>query len=432
MKKLFILFGLLFYANLYPVTKQADIVFKKWLEWQKVYEQKNLEQLKDNLTDDFAIKFSNAYQKNLQTLTITQPFLTELTDNVIKKNSFEILTELSEPFKQNLQQLYSLCNENIHDFTQILKQLKFTHNTPPFHDANELIDADVSLMNLLFSPSQTPENNEILFTLANKFFWYCFSNQTFPTFQQMLLNKHEKAIACFLYANIWFHLAGTGWKHWSKECLKNLKTESEHGKIVTYIAGGSDIYQLIKNGIYNIRIIDPQLPSQPKYYTNDWQWLLKGDSANGGVGDQIIFNFDNKKIVMQRRLFKLLGKQFKARLANGQIISIPVSVTVWDIFDEQGNQLGSYTIERRFCEQHDFVSHEKRALLISFNELFFISLPDYLQGWTIKPNQFAPDLRLFVKQLAQPVQKDTINNIRIASILNHSDLKFISLGTCIN
>jgi len=432
MKKILIFILLIFNAPLYPVTKQADIVFKKWLEWQKVFEQQDFAVMKDNLTDNFAKKFSTAYQKNLQALNITLPFLTQLTDNTIQKNSFQALSELNDPFKQNLQQLYSLCSENIHDFITLLKQLGFTHNTPPFTDANELIDADVALMNLLFTPDKTPENNEILFTLANKFFWYCFSNQTFPTFERMFLNKQEKAMVCFLYANIWFHLAGTGWKHWSRECLSNLRAASEQGKTITYIAGGSDIYQLIKHGIYNIRVIDPQLPSQPKYYTNDWQWLLKGDSANGGIGDQVVFTFDNKKIVMQRRLFKLLGKQFKARLANGQMISIPVSITIWDIFDEQGSQLGSYTIERRFCDQNDFTPHEKRAHLISFNELFFISLPDYLQGWAIKPNQFDAHLRIFVKQLARPVEKDHINHIRIASILNHSDLKFISLGTCIN
>ncbi|MGB1246712.1 MAG: hypothetical protein ACPG39_03880, partial [Flavobacteriaceae bacterium] len=72
------------------------------------------------------------------------------------------------------------------------------------------------------------------------------------------------------------------------------------------------------------------LPSQPKYYTNDWSWIMRGEGSDGGLGDQIIFDLDdNKKIIMQRAIFQEFKEKFKARLANGQVATLPKSKTVW-------------------------------------------------------------------------------------------------------
>jgi len=226
------------------------------------------------------------------------------------------------------------------------------------------------------------------------------------------------------------NFSATGWHNWSSQCLKNLKQAADEGKRIVYIAGGSDLYQLITRGIYNITVIDPQLPSQPKYYTNEWAWIMKGAGQDGGRGDQIVF--EEQKITMTRVGYLEVQKPFKARLEDGQVISINPSKTTWMITDKEGKQLGTYILERRFVEQNDFKTTDDRALLISFNELFFIALPDALNGWRIEPSKFDDNFTMFVKHLHEPVAKAEVCNIRTAAMLNASDFKFICLGSCIN
>jgi hypothetical protein len=189
---------------------------------------------------------------------------------------------------------------------------------------------------------------------------------------------------------------------------------------------------MLRSGVYRIKNIDPQLPSQPVYYANGWEFIIRSAEADGGIGDKIILPFPEGTLIMERTGFNLTGQTFKARLNNDSIIEIPRSITTWTISKESGEVVGSYELDRRFCSQEDFNPTADETLLMSFNELYFISLPNFLNGWQIEPNKFPEDLDIIIKQLRKPVTRNMVFNMRIASLLNAADFKFIALGTCIN
>src|SRR5207248_2696049 len=123
-----------------------------------------------------------------------------------------------------------------------------------------------------------------------------------------------------------------------------------------YIAGGCDICKLIDEEIYNITIIDPFLPSQEKFYTPEWEWFVKNSNSHNGLSDTIIF--EDQRITLKRSVYEENGS-FEAKLSTGNVCSIPNSLTVWEVLDMEKNNkpLGTIRIERRFCNEQDFVSN---------------------------------------------------------------------------
>ncbi len=426
-------------AALFAETKDAEVVFKKWNEWQHIFSaDKNIEEMAKNAADDlFIFRFKQKYEANLALLRHASSFLSIVTDGQINEHGHEIGLPVPPAFGKNLNAMYSLMQNDMPGFIEFLKQLNFATPAVVCDEADvsshDVIEKDNALMELFFAQPSDEQKEQFLFAVANRFFEYCFSEKTFPEFQKMLLRKELYPIAHLLYAVMWFRLAGSGWKNWSAESLKMLKEKSDQGHQIVYIAGGSDIFQMLKAGIYNIKNIDPQLPSQPKYYADDWAWLIRGDGQNNGLGDNLVLvNNEGIKIIMQRVEYKEDGTTFNVRIANGQVITLPHSKTTWNIFNESGKQLGSYIVDRRFVTQDDFKPAADQALLISFNELFYVSLPDFMDGWGIEPAKFSDNFNIVVKQLRRPVSKRMVCNMRIADMLNTTDFKFISLGTCIN
>ncbi|MBY0353172.1 hypothetical protein K2W90_02295 [Candidatus Babeliales bacterium] len=425
-------------AKTITIKSEAD-VFKKWHEWQGVFAQHNIQDAKNLLDTFFSLSFKRIYEDKIYALRHLRPFLISLTNNTINEHGHQFRPFLDATFKKNIADLYDLLEQDILAFIQFLNDHNFASEMTlakqeSHENWNQTIDSYTALLNALFpyTINNIAVGTELQFEIANRFFRFCFSPETFPIFQNMLNEQKNLPAARLLYATIWYHLAGTGWKNWSAQALKNIKEQASQGKKIVYIAGGSDVLQLLKNGVYNITIVDPQLPSQPKYYTNEWEWLIKGEGSDGGIGDCLTIDSGEQKITLRRSLYKPLGSFFKARLADGQIIALEKSFTTWDIFDEQNNKLGTYSLERRFAEQADFIAHKAKALVISFNELYFISLPDCLNGWGIEPHKFSQNLTLFVKQLHEPVGKQEVCAMRMASLINASDFRFLALGTCIN
>lgn len=441
MKKIIYGFALLLAVStsLCAENKSAEVVFKKWTEWQHIYNADcNIEDMaKLAVSDDFVSWFKQKYESNLSLLRHASSFLSAVTDGQINEYGHQIVAPISPDFAKNLGLIYALLQNDISGFVGFLKKSNFVTPAVVRSEADvtshDVIEKDNALIDLFFVQPNEEQKEEFLFATANRFFEYCFSESTFPEFQKLLLNKEMYPVARLLYAVAWFRLAGSGWKNWSAESLKALKEKNEQGKQIVYIAGGSDIFQMLKAGVYNIKNIDPQLPSQPKYYADGWSWLIRGEGSTNGLGDNLVLvNNEGKRIIMQRIGYQEKGTTFNARIATGQVITIPHSTTTWAILDEDGKQLGSYTLERRFVTQDDFKTASDKAFLMSFNELFYISLPDFLDGWGIEPTKFSDDLSIIVKQLRRPVSKKMICNMRIADLLNTTDFKFISLGTCIN
>lgn len=414
-----------------PVVKQAREVFKKWLEWQRLLPECNISSLKTTIDDSFAASFKKYYESKLLLLRSYSPFLQEVTGGKINEYGHQLGGPLPHEFKQAIGLIYDLIQYNMTDFIDLIKSMPFLSASTRTGNVEKQTEEYLALIGLLFPQENQQLEKGIAFSVAHNFFRFCFSDETFPQFERMMLNKDDQEIVKFLYTVIWYHLAGNGWKNWSTESLRSLKEAAQQKKKITYIAGGSDIYQIIKEcgGACDIINIDPQLPSQPKYYTNEWEWLLSSNGPNGGYGEKILFD---EGFFMQRTGCQGLGQTFQARLANGQVINIEKSETHWDIFSSAGEQIGSYTLKRRFVEQDDFKVSSDKVFLISFNELFFIASPALLGGWGIEPGKFDPSFKIHVKQLPRTVSKSEINNMRVAALLNNTDLRYISLGTCIN
>jgi hypothetical protein len=237
---------------------------------------------------------------------------------------------------------------------------------------------------------------------------------------------------------MWNYLAGHGWKDWNKSTLMALKDLTKNGGTVVYIAGGTDIYQLLKYGIYNIKVIDPVLPSQFDYYSDIWDWLLinktenNGDenSRNGdnGLGDVVKYDFGDRRLVTRRTSFIKTGF-FQAELFSGKIVDIIQSETQWTVYDDLDNVLGEVVFERRFCNQDDFVEKDNRYLLISFNELYYIASNNLNDRWGIDISKIGDNFKMFVKQLCSPIDKNVLFNMQKA---DNSDFLFIKLGSNVN
>lgn len=269
--------------------------------------------------------------------------------------------------------------------------------------------------------------HEHTFAIANRFVEFCFGEKTFSEFKKIMLEKTTQPLGNLFYAGMWQQLAGCGWKYWHQDALTRLRQEYEQGKTIIYIAGGSDIYQLIANGIYNITIIDPQLNgAQDDYYADDWTILLQGKGANDGIGDELIFETNNKKIIAKRlRIDK--GKRFGVQLEAGNKILPQNSTVEWGIF-ENGIRRGTLIFERRLATQEDFFCCESKAFLMSFNELYFIAAPTEYDGWPIDPEKFSTNLTMHIKQLRKPITQKMITNM---TWIEKKRLAFLRLGTSV-
>ena len=202
-----------------------------------------------------------------------------------------------------------------------------------------------------------------------------------------------------------------------------MKKETDAGKEIVYIAGGSDILALLKKGIYSIRVIDPFLATQTRFYSEGWDFLIKGL-----IGDEIRFGHDCNQIIMRRSIHQELGR-FQAKLSNGTLQELAHTHTIWNIVDKNEQTLGSVIFERRLTTQSDFAPHANRTLIMSYDEATYVAMPDSLNGWGIDVTQFDDSFTLFVKQLRTPIGKAELCNLRIAGLLNVANLKFINFGS---
>ena len=389
------------------------------------------------LDDSFLDCFRTQYESSISLLKPLNPLLSVLSGSCINEYGYLLEPPINSFLKENLEIIYDTIQKDMLNFLSILNESEFlapenVQSEKDGESSHNIIEKYNGLFQLLFANANEEEQKEYLFAVSNRFFEYCFQEDTFPAFERLLLNKEAYPLARMLYAVTWYNLAGNGWKNWHEESLKNLKALADEGNQIVYIAGGSELYQLMKAGIYNIKNIDPQLPSQPKYYADGWEFLINGSDPTGGLGDKIVFTFEDRVITMERTDFKVHATTFKARIAMGDVIEIPASTTVWAISDQEGNLLGQYTLERRFCQQSDFDYEPNKALLFSFNELYFIALSNLSNGWNIDPVKISYKLPIVIKQLRRPITKEMIVNMHIACLLNNTDFHYIALGTCIN
>ncbi|MBT3455592.1 hypothetical protein HN446_00860 [bacterium] len=389
--------ALLCFGSLMAIEKTSKDIFGKWQKTQRVFDRVNISKQKDLFSHkQFDSKKAEGPYEQLEQLLSKSSSFDQIENN---------LNDLIEQIK------------TIKDFATDKTNKK--EKTEVFNDvlARYLVIFDT----VFNSTDYYGIKRKFIFNVANKFSQYCFAPNTNKFFKVLLNNNKYHPIVRMLYAIIWKHLSGIGWCHWSQECLSNIKKKTKQKHEIVYIAGGSDIYQLLTNGVYNIRVIDPQLTTQPKYYSEGWTFLI-----NGNVGDTI--KIPEANLILTRISQTKTEKTFKAPVSRTEKESIPEETIVWKISNIQNpkNKLGRVTFERRFAIQKDFEIAPQKTILLSFNELYFIAAPSNFEGWGIDPDKFDRNIQLYIKQLHQPINKKMVLNMTDAI---KSKFSFIKLGT---
>lgn len=430
--------GVVMNLSCYEIT--ADKAFNRWINledpcFQFVFDDINVSTMAKNLNDFYLSEFNRVLNKGNK-----QEFLTKCMTNFFyleKRDSDSMLGfcydfQLSARLKRRLEKTYTYLDSDVWKFIKYMKRKGFSDGwiNKVENEANFLnvIDKYRYFARLLFLNSDSKASKHYPFCVANKFFEFCFNPNTWPKFKKIIKNQEDYPIARMIYSIMWYHLAGIGWKDWSKSALDSLYALARDGKTIVYIAGGTDIYQLLKYGIYNVKIIDPVLPTQPIYYSDTWDWFVRSYTDKDGIGDRVSFNFGDTQIYMRRDSFRTNGI-FRAELSDEQAVDIVRSTTTWGVYDTANNLLGSVTFERRFCEQADFCQSKNDVLLLSFNELYYIVSNDEEESWGIDISKFDKDIKIFVKQLHNPVNKIMLCNMQKA---DNSYFSFIKLGSNTN
>ena len=393
---------------------------------QNVFADKDISSMKHLIDHHFCELFQKRFSDRRQKLQQFNQFFIQssLHPSLLnqKNNSGEI--------KKSLSLVYDLMQHDMHGFIDYLKQHGFYSGQINKAEAQTFFKDVIQKYNdfaqLLFLQDDTEESHAFLFSLANHFFEYCFGDATWPRFKVLLDNQNDYPILRFLYATMWYFLAGVGWNDWHEKALEQLKKTTREGQWIVYVAGGSDIYQLLKHGMCRIKIIDPQLPSQISYYAQGWDWLVNDVS---GEDEFSIHTHEGTDLVLHKVGYHEQGV-FVATLASGNKINLPKSVVEWAVLEKlTKKRVGTVIFERRFCTQRDFMRNPKEVLLMSFNELHFIFTSDHVDNWGIDVNKFGKNTKIFVKQLRFPITKKTLCHLQRADA---SPFRFIKLGTSIN
>ncbi len=411
-------------------------IFANWREDQEVYDYVPINSMPKHLKERNINRLEDILYKSIaELLPVAAMFSFKDISEFLQDYKFPNNTEV----KKRFYKIYDLLEKDVTQFIDYLKDNNLCSinldNIEEKQGINRVAKKYTDMLDILFRKYGRESNRkeEFLFAVANRFFEFCFSAETFDKFKKMLKNNSDHPILRMIYAAMWANLAEVGWQHWHLSCINNLKKDFESGKEIVYIAGGTDVYQLIKSGIYNIRVIDPILPTQPKYYSQNWDWFIK-DNSNIKKKDEVeinLDNIDNKIIIMRRDKFELTGKKFSVKLSNNKKIKIEESLTTWGLYDKKNkNKLGNLIFDRRLTGQEDFELNKNNSILISFNELYFIAAPQDNDGWGINPSKFDSNLKIHVKQLRNSVNKKVVQNMRYE--IKQTDFAFITLGSCVD
>lgn len=391
--------------------RKASVVFRKWLDTQEVYKDVDITAMAGNLNNSFIRTFKERYENYLPFLRERVQFLKKLTNGQIEVDAYQIKDQIDWKMKANLIDIYDSIARDMPSFINYLKNNDFISQI----NSNEIDTPEKNLMllHLLLACSDSYHEQETLFAIANKFFEYCFGSSTVNEYKKLSNDSKLRQLSTFLKICSSQILGQQGWKDWHQNSLDLLKARSINKREVIYLGGGTDIYQLIISGIYNIRVIDPFLPSQIQYYGQDWEFLLHSNFFNGGIGDEIWFGPAFKNIKMKREKYAQ-GEEFATTLSNEQSVQIKKSETSWQVLDNDNKIMGTVTFERRKINQNDLIPENNKLFLISYNELPYFVAPKDLMGWDINIAQLSQELEIIVKQLSKPISKKTLATMRAA------------------
>ncbi|KKQ33209.1 MAG: hypothetical protein US49_C0002G0104 [candidate division TM6 bacterium GW2011_GWF2_37_49] len=416
----------------YSVSWRADDFFGDWMQWQHSYSPQLLSSMKDHLNSNFLNGFKVKYGKHQDELKQMVPFLSWFGHGLFVCNgqlgSDLNLLECHDKFGQ----VYEWLGTNPGSLLSFLKNdSNFTNEEINLLEQNSDINAVInkykSFAKLLFACPDKHLRGAYLFSLADQLFKWCFSPEHWSEFKSYLEDPKSHPVARFAYSIMWNYLVGRGWKDWNAKAIEDIKQKTQHGATLVYVAGGTDILQLLKNKIYNIYIIDPFLPTQGRYYSDSsWERWIKGSGKDFGKGDSVVFDFNDHKISMVRSDFKKNG-EFQAKVSTGEPVKLDSSVTEWTVIGARGKILGKVVFDRRFATQSDFCTSKNRVVFMSFNEMYHAFQPTKNGGWGMDLSKISDNSNIYIKQLTFPVNKAYLNAINESEAIKFN---FIRLGSC--
>jgi hypothetical protein len=411
--------------------RKADALFKRWSDDKSEYYQRIFADRSPALmSKHLKASFQAAWRKlDPKKLLDTQQLLL----NLVGQHDTKALKNftLDAAASKQLDALYKALDSNIPAFLQAVRVAGGA--SEDFNEAeekqnfNKVIDKYIAFSKALFA-GLPPEAEDIyLVAIANRFVEFMALPDYQKTVSVMTKTHKDYSLLRMMVSIFWSNLAGDGWRYWHANTLDALHTAYTQGKEVVYIAGGCDVYHLLKRGIYNIRVVDPMLPTQPRYYVPAWEWFIKGTDKNMGVGDRIVFDA-TAGIYLRRGQYEEYYDVITVKDKNKKMIKIPQSTTQWFVEDKAGKKLGTLTIDRRFCNQDDFKQSSKTVLLMSFNELYYIVTANRQDSWGVRLPKLDPSISLYIKQLRTPI---TLEMMHAMHALDKAPFQFIKWGTCV-
>lgn len=410
-------------AVLHAEPRQADEVFRKWKTWQFIYTDERIDRpsFEDPLKT-LQAELPKEFRSRASFVGLT-PEDFDLSASSARPEEQKKYKEVNRRLQKGLAEISGELDHDMSAFAQRLDRSDFSskeiNETEKGAPTKEISAAYRHVFEAVMH-AQEQDHEHKMFALGNRLFEFAFGEKTGAAFLKLLDRPEKHPLARLFYATIWYRLSGNGWRIWHRSTLDALKRETDFGKEVVYIAGGTDFYHLIKAGVRRIRIIDPILPSQTKYYSEGWEFLV-----SCSAGDEL--RFPEEKLTLHRKGCKELGTFQTGELSDGTKKTIPLTIVEWKIIDEQGRAVGYVTYERRFAKQDDFKSNQDRVLLISFNELAYVT-DGTSSGWGMDPEKWAGDVKIYVKQLRHPLSRTECVNLKRASLAPFS---FIRLGTSV-
>ncbi len=433
--------------NTLPVgeTRDQTTVFHKWTTpehklFQRVYSNINLTSMIKNFNPDYVTLMQERYKQNKSKLKPAISFLNSLTGWHLYDKNYDKNFTLTPQAQDRFKKLYELSETNIPAFIDFLIEHNFISHFIDHDEKSigirETVEKYKACNTLLFGNKDELTEQKQLFSLADRFFTYCFSPKTHDHFKKLSRISTYKPITRYVYTTLWHNFAGRGWKMWSQDVINDLKEKVKAGKTIVYIAGGGDIYQLITHGVYKLKILDPLVPeTQLVYYPEGWQWLIKGNGEHNGIGDILVLTPKDKTIVLKREKFTPHGTSFDVTLSNNKKINIPASTTRWGIYERKESngkhndtRVGTCEFERRLSNQDDFNKTSTKEVVLSFNELSYVTRTKAMGGWGIDLDKLDDDFSMYIKQLTKPVSKAMLKNMHQATKQN---VCLINLGSCI-
>lgn len=410
-------------AALSAEPRQADEVFRKWKTWQFIYTDERIDRpsFEDPLKA-LQAELPKEFRSRAAFLGLASDDF-DLTANPARSDEQKKYKEANQRLQKGLAEIAVELDHDMPAFARRLDRGNFSskeiNEAEKAAPTKEISAAYRHVLEAIMHASEQ-DHEQKMFALGNRLFEFAFGEKTGPEFVRLLDRPEKHPLVRLFYATIWYRLSGNGWRIWHRSTLDALKRETDFGKEVVYIAGGTDFYHLIKAGVRRIRIIDPILPSQIKYYSEGWEFLVSCTA-----GDEI--TFPDEKLTLRRKGCKELGTFQTGELSDGTKKTLPLTIVEWKILDDRGRLVGYVTYERRFAKQDDFKSNPDRVLLISFNELAYVT-DGTSSGWGMDPEKWAGDVKIYVKQLRHALSRSECVNLKKASTAPFS---FIRLGTSV-